>query len=80
MNYNEVYCIPIPLLTRRNFDHWCIRMKVFLRGHGVYESVERGYTPSHNEVVLSQNEENALTKAKQKVQLALIFIHAALDE
>ena len=71
---------PIPFLKRRNFDHWCIHVKVFLRGHGVWESVEKGYTPPHDEVVLSQDEENALVETKQKDQLALTFIYVALDE
>ena len=75
-----MYCIQIPLLTIRNFDHWYIRIKVFFKGYGVWESVERSYVSPHNEVVLSQDEESTLTRAKQKDQLALTFIHAALDE
>ena len=41
-------------------------MKVFLRGHDIWESVERSYTSLHDEVVLSQDEEDALVEAKQK--------------
>ena len=40
----------------------------------------KSYTSPHDEVVSSQDEENALVKTKQKDKLALTFIHVALDK
>ena len=42
--------------------------------------VEKGYVEPEVESTLSQNQRNVLQASKQKDQIALSFIHQALDE
>ncbi|XP_051127574.1 uncharacterized protein LOC127249024 [Andrographis paniculata] len=55
-------------------------MKAIHSAHGVWESVENGYTVPENEEAFNQNERNDLEKLRKKDQCALTIFHQGLDD
>ncbi|GLT95077.1 hypothetical protein SLE2022_127820 [Rubroshorea leprosula] len=69
-----------PLFTGKNYDVWAIKMKAFLKGNDVWDSVEKGFNPSR----LPQNP--SVAQIKQHAEYvagsykALSFIHNAVAD
>lgn len=72
--------IPIPKLTKENYDKWCVRMKAILGSHEVWDIVEQGYDEPKNEGNLNEAQKDALQKNRKRDQHALSIIHATLDD
>lgn len=70
----------IPQLTKDNYNHWSIKMKVLLASKDVWEIVEKGYNEPQDEATLSQAQKDRLKEARRTDQKALTLIHQALDE
>ncbi|GKV46536.1 hypothetical protein SLEP1_g53512 [Rubroshorea leprosula] len=69
-----------PLFTGKNYDVWAIKMKAFLKGNDVWDSVENGFNPPR----LPQNP--SVAQIKQHAEYvagsykALSFIHSAVAD
>ncbi|GKV38975.1 hypothetical protein SLEP1_g46821 [Rubroshorea leprosula] len=69
-----------PMFTRENYSVWVIKMKAFLKGNGVLESVEDGFYPP----MLPNNPTAAKMKQHadyvQALYKALSYIHSAVTD
>ncbi|GAV75385.1 DUF4219 domain-containing protein/UBN2 domain-containing protein [Cephalotus follicularis] len=77
---NNSFPYSIPKLTKENYGHWCIRMKVLLGSQEAWDIVEKGYDEQENEGALNQNKKNTLQMNRKLDQHALSIIHMGLDE
>ena len=78
---NDGLChVPIPILTRRTYEHCCIHIKVLLKAKGIWDIIVNGYSTPHDMVDLSQEENDTLAMARKKYQLALMFIQQGLGD
>ena len=57
-----------PKLTKENYDNWCIRMKALLGSQDVWEIVEKGFEQPESDEGLSQQQIDAMHKARKKDQ------------
>ncbi|XP_070019490.1 uncharacterized protein [Nicotiana sylvestris] len=80
MENNGPLSFQYPYLTKVNYKKWCLRMKVILGSHDVWEILDRGYAKPDNEEALPQNEKEVLAKTRKKDQQALMFNHQYLDD
>ncbi|GJV97133.1 hypothetical protein Tco_1548710 [Tanacetum coccineum] len=69
-----------PSLTKDNYGRLCIRMKVLLDSHDVWEIVEKGIAKVDDESTLSAAQRVELQKAIKKDQNALTLIYQCLDD
>ncbi|GJZ39934.1 hypothetical protein Tco_0586497 [Tanacetum coccineum] len=65
---------------QNNYGSWCIRVKVLLGSHDVWEIVEKGVEKVVDEGSLSATQRMELQKARKKDQSALTIIYQCLDD
>ncbi|GKV21544.1 hypothetical protein SLEP1_g31514 [Rubroshorea leprosula] len=69
-----------PMFTGENYSVWAIKMKAFLKGNGVWESVEDGFHPPmlpNNPTVAQMKQHADYVQASYK---ALSYIHNAVTD
>ncbi|GKV40316.1 hypothetical protein SLEP1_g47976 [Rubroshorea leprosula] len=69
-----------PIFTGENYSVWAIKMKAFLKGNGVWESVEDGFHPPmlpNNPTVAQMKQHADYVQASYK---ALSYIHSAVTD
>ncbi|XP_077232689.1 uncharacterized protein LOC143870069 [Tasmannia lanceolata] len=71
---------PVPQLSDKKYENWCIQMKALLGSQDLWDVVENGYTEPENESVLTNAQTEALKTLRKKDKAALYLIYRALDE
>ena len=72
--------IPLPQLTKLNYDNWSIQMHVLLGAQDVWELVETGYTEPVAAATFAANELKVLKEARKKDKTTLYLLLKAVDE
>ncbi|XP_077221918.1 uncharacterized protein LOC143855721 [Tasmannia lanceolata] len=71
---------PVPQLSDKKYENWCIQMKALLGSQDLWDVIENGYTEPENESVLTNAQKEALKTLRKKDKAALYLIYRALDE
>ena len=79
---NAAGSMPLPRLTKTNYENWSIQMKALLGSQDTWEIVEGGFKEPEDAAVLSAAQTKALkeTRAKDKTALYTLFRAVARSE
>ena len=74
--------LPLPTLTTKNYDSWCIMMQAFLQGQGVWDHVSTGYTKLDATTIaaMTMTQRTKYDESKQKEGRAKSFLMSVLDD
>ena len=71
--------LPVPRLTKENYNTWYIRMKAYLGSQDIWDLVEKGYE-YQSEDGLTQAQKDLQQAVKKKDQKPLCIIHQEVDD
>lgn len=73
--------LPLPSLTGKNYEIWCIRMYAYLKGQGTWEHVDTRYTKPNVETIaaMTTTKKKLYDEGKKIETRAKTFILSALD-
>ncbi|XP_073067174.1 uncharacterized protein [Primulina eburnea] len=72
--------MPLPRLTKSNYDNWSIQMRALLGAQDAWEVVEKGYDEPDATGNQTANQLKALKETRMKDKTALYFLFQAVDE
>ncbi|KAK8957101.1 hypothetical protein KSP39_PZI000960 [Platanthera zijinensis] len=72
--------MPLPRLTKTNYENWSIQMKVLLGAQDAWEVVEDGYVEPAANTNQTANQLKELKETRKKDKTALYFLFRAVDE
>ncbi|KAK9147066.1 hypothetical protein Sjap_006969 [Stephania japonica] len=72
--------MPLPRLTKLNYNNWSIQMHALLGAQDAWEVVEKGYDESDATVNQTANQIKALKETRMKDKTALYLLFQAMDE
>ena len=72
--------IPVPILSKDNYEDWYSQMKTFLQAQDLWEIVQDGFVSPGNQSTLSATEQKKLNEDQQKNSIALCFLQQAVTK
>jgi gag-polypeptide of LTR copia-type/Domain of unknown function (DUF4219) len=72
--------MPLPRLTKANYENWSIQMKALLGSQDAWEVVEEGFEEPTNTTGYTAAQNKALKEARSKDKAALCMLFRAVDE
>jgi hypothetical protein len=72
--------MPLPRLTKANYENWSIQMKALLGAQDTWEVVKVGYEEPVANTNQTANQLKALKETRMKDKTALYFLFRAVDE
>jgi gag-polypeptide of LTR copia-type/Domain of unknown function (DUF4219) len=72
--------MPLPRLTKANYENWSIQMKALLGSQDAWEVVEEGFEEPTNITGYTAAQNKALKEARSKDKAALYLLFRAVDE
>jgi Domain of unknown function (DUF4219) len=72
--------MPLPRLTKANYENWSIQMKALLGSQDAWEVVEEGFEEPTNTTGYTAAQNKALKEARSKDKAALYMLFRAVDE
>ena len=72
--------MPLPRLTKSNYENWSIQMRALLGAQDAWEVVEAGYEEPTTTGNQTANQMKALKETRMKDKTALYLLYQAVDE
>ncbi|KAK8602035.1 hypothetical protein V6N12_051857 [Hibiscus sabdariffa] len=72
--------MPLPRLTKENYENWSIQMKALLGSQDAWEVVEEGFEEPETTTGYTAAQTKALKEARSKDKAALYMLFRAVDE
>ena len=72
--------VPLPRLTKTNYENWSIQMKALLGSQDAWEIIEVGFKEPQDVTGLSAAQTKALKETRSKDKTALYMLFRAVDE
>ncbi|XP_074351350.1 uncharacterized protein LOC141690452 [Apium graveolens] len=72
--------LPLPRLTKSNYENWSIQMKALLSSQDAWEVVEEGFEEPATTTGYSAAQNKALKETRSKDKMALYTLFRAVDE
>ncbi|KAB5529592.1 hypothetical protein DKX38_019673 [Salix brachista] len=72
--------MPLPQLTKSNYENWSIQMRALLGAQDAWEVVEKGYDEPAATAHQTANQLKALKEMRMKDKTALYYLFQAVDE
>jgi Domain of unknown function (DUF4219) len=66
--------MPLPRLTKMNYENWSIQIKALLRSQDAWEVVEKGFVEPTNTTGYTAAQNKALKEAQSKDKAALYML------
>ncbi|KAE8655248.1 hypothetical protein F3Y22_tig00117034pilonHSYRG01564 [Hibiscus syriacus] len=79
-NYGKMSGMPLPRLTKANYNNWSIQMRALFGTQDAWEVVENGFTELENTEDLTVNEIKTLKNTRIKDKTTLYMLFQAVDE
>ena len=77
---NMMEKMPLPRLTKTNYENWSIQMKALLGSQDAWEVVEDGFEEPNDTTGYTVAQNKALKEARSKDKAALYMLFRAVDE
>src|SRR3954470_7911599 len=77
---NTMSQMPLPRLTKANYENWSIQMKALLGSLDSWETVETGFIEPDNTGGYTAAQTKALKETRSKDKTALYILFRAVDE
>ncbi|KAE8706666.1 hypothetical protein F3Y22_tig00110388pilonHSYRG00007 [Hibiscus syriacus] len=79
-NYRKMSGMPLPRLTKANYNNWSIQMRALLGAQDAWEVVENGFTEPENIKDMTVNEIKTLKNTRMKDKTTLYMLFQAVDD
>ena len=77
---NMIGQMPLPRLTKTNYENWSIQMKALLGSQDAWEVVEKGFEEPKDTTGYTAAQNKALKELRSKDKVALYMLFRAVDE
>jgi Domain of unknown function (DUF4219) len=72
--------MPLPRLTKSNYNNWSIQIRTLLGAQDAWEVVEVGFEEPASDTVQTTNQVKTLKETQMKDKTALYILFQAVDE